>query len=142
MAFTDDVWVFDNVVTFNVDWSSGARELHYSFVQFIHTDNITAAGSVQGDATLLAGGGVHIVTTVASGTGVILTPNANVSGLVMEVYNLGANNLNVYPAVGHNIIDIGGTDLGANTPYVLSVGKIVEFRSRDANTWFVWNVRG
>jgi len=64
------------------------------------TNTITAAGTVQGDATALTTD-YNMVTTVAASTGVRL-PTA-VAGMTVVVTNRGANTLNVWPAVGDTI---------------------------------------
>lgn len=61
---------------------------------------ITAAGTVQGDATTLAAGRyvLHEIETVAANTGVVLqTPSA---GDYHIIVNRGANNLKIYPHSG------------------------------------------
>ena len=136
--YREEPVVFGGAVTFNVDWSSGARELHYSFIHNVVTDNITAAGTVQGDATLLSGGRMHRVTTVPANSGVILTPNANVSGLYMNVLNHGANALNIYPQVGATITTEANVNLGANIPIVLAVGTSIQLVSLGALAWVEW----
>lgn len=65
---------------------------------------ITAAGTVQGDATALTKK-VNEVTTTAAATGVRL-PTA-VAGYVVYVFNRGANTLNIYPASGAQINALG-----------------------------------
>jgi len=138
MAYTKEPWVFDYTVVFNVDWSSGARELHYSFVHEIVTDNLVAAGATQGTATALAGGGRHRVVTVPVGTGVILPVTQNVSGLKFNVLNQGANALNIYPGVGHSITTVAGVNLGVNIPFVAAVGTNTQLVSLTATTWVEW----
>lgn len=82
--------------------------------------SLTATGTVQGDAFLLASLWNRL-TTVAAGTGVIVT-NATI-GLDMVVVNAGANTLNVYPPVGGQI-----NALAVNAPYVLAVNTMVVVR--------------
>ena len=79
------------------------------------TTGITAAGTNQSTATLLSVG-YNKVSTVASGTGVIL-PSNPVVGASVTVDNYGANTLEVYPQTGGTI---GG--LSANTPTSLLNG--------------------
>lgn len=61
----------------------------------------TATGTTQATA-LEIGHGVNVITTVASGTGVVLSRRA-VPGDAIFVYNDGANDLNVYPYTGETI---------------------------------------
>lgn len=75
------------------------------------TTGVSAAGTVQGDATALSDGiDIHYVGTVASGTGVILA-NAG-AGAKITVINDGANALKVYPPSGHTIAGLA-TDAAA-----------------------------
>lgn len=138
MAYVEDPWRFGNIVTFDVDGSFGARMIFYSFVHEFVTDNVVAAGATQGTATLLAGGGRHRIITTPVGSGVILTPNANISGLKMFVLNHGANALNVYPQVGGSINTIANVNLGVNIPFVVAVGTSTTFVSLGATSWQEW----
>src|SRR5579884_2065111 len=83
------------------------------------SQNLTATGSTQGTALAIpAGQDLSIVTTTATGTGVVL-PSAGVSrSEEYVVANHGANALLVYPPSGGQI----GT-LGANAGYSLAAGK-------------------
>ena len=76
---------------------------------------ISAAGTTQATATLLIGG-ISWITTVASGSGVIL--NFTNPGTSQTVYNAGANAVTVYPPVGMKIAQLPtntGMTLGTNT---------------------------
>jgi len=69
-------------------------------------DNITALGTNQGNATVIAGTPTAInVTTVAAGTGILLFPSW--TGAEIAINNLGANALLIYPN-GTETIDSGG----------------------------------
>ena len=88
---------------------------------------LTAAGANQGAALALTND-INIVTTTASGTGVVLpTPTV---GRVVVVINRGANPLNVYPAVGHSI---NGT---ANSAVVLAANATMIVHGATVTTWF------
>jgi len=81
---------------------------------------ISAAGTTQGTATVLARKQFTSVTTVASGTGV-LAPSL-VENDVLYVVNNGANILLVYPAVGTTINALlvnGGFSVAAGRTGVL-----------------------
>lgn len=138
MAYTKESWIFDGLARFLVDTNFDARTIFNSFVHRFMTGAVVAAGTDQAGATLLAGGGTHLVETVPVNSGVRLTANAGtVSGLIMEVYNTGANPLNIYPATDHKIIRISGFDIGDNNPYVLGVRQWVELRSLTSTSWQV-----
>jgi len=79
--------------------------------------SISAAGTTQATATLLFNG-LNQVTTVASGSGVVLfggTGGATNQGTVQMVYNGGANALKVYPPLG-----VGINGLAANSAHLLA----------------------
>jgi hypothetical protein len=82
-------------------------------------DNITAAGTIQTNATLLTDN-INIVTTVPSNSGVIL-PIA-VAGYRIIVRNNSASTLRVYPNIGANIN--GGT---SNVSVTLSASASIEY---------------
>lgn len=104
-----------------------SRVLTAASINLSTTTNISAAGTTQGTATALTSDN-NIVTTVSSGTGVVLpTP---VSGRIIYVKNSGANSLNVYPASGHSI-----NALSANTPYVLTAGRLAGFLGQSTTAW-------
>ena len=70
---------------------------------------VSAAGSAQGDATLLNGSDITEVSTTAASTGVRLPPVT--VGDTMFVYNGGASTLTVYPATGE-FIDAASVNVG------------------------------
>lgn len=92
---------------------------------------ISAAGTVQGDATLLAAD-INNVTTVAANSGVIF-PTA-VAGMRLSVFNNGANDLDVYPATGAQV-----NALGANAPFILAVGAKLDYVATSATQWYTLN---
>ena len=83
------------------------------------TIGISAAGTVQGDATALTSS-VNVVSTVAAGSGVVLY-SASVPVDSQKIYNAGANQLNVYPPTGFNI-----NSLAANTAISLATNSAIE----------------
>jgi len=88
---------------------------------------LTAAGANQAAALALTND-INIVTTTASGTGVVLpTPTV---GRVVVVINRGASALNVYPAVAHNINGI------TNSAVVLAINATMIVRGATITTWF------
>ena len=80
---------------------------------------ITAAGTVQGDATALTSH-VNVVSTVAANTGVILYSTA-VPVDSQVIFNGGANPLNVYPPSGSKI-----NNLPANGAVILPTNTVME----------------
>lgn len=95
------------------------------------TTAVTAAGTVQGNATVLTTT-LNNVTTVAAGTGVILPTTA--AGLRIVVRNGGANTLKVYPT-GTTTINAGG----AGVAFSLAVGGVLEFIAMSSTTWYTVN---
>lgn len=88
-------------------------------------NNLTAAGSTQGTALKLSAAN-NIITTTAASTGVQL-PAMN-TGDCVEVANLGANSLSVYPVTG------GAIQTGAaNAAFAVGAGKTAMFVARDAS---------
>lgn len=70
------------------------------------SSTVTAAGTNQATATALTSV-FNNVNNVASGTGVKLP--AALSGIVIEVYNTGANTLSIYSAAAETINGVAGT---------------------------------
>jgi len=76
---------------------------------------LSGAGTTQGTATSIVTS-INVVTTAAASTGVIL-PACEI-GDEVEILNLGANTLTVYPDSGARINQVatnGGFSLAANT---------------------------
>jgi hypothetical protein len=109
--------------------SAGTLDLT-STAQLIHSidASISAAGSTQGTATILAKT-INIVTTVNSGTGVVL-PSA-VAGMIIYIRNSGANSLNVYPA-SNDAINSGAT----NAAFVQGIGSTLQFIAASVSQWY------
>jgi len=93
------------------------------------TGGITAAGTIQGDATVISSN-YNIVTTVASGTGVILS-----GGGPQSVTNFGANDLKIYPPSGSTITTSSGA-LATDAPFTLGANMAITFVKTGATTWF------
>lgn len=91
---------------------------------------LTAAGSTQGTALTLTSE-INVVSTVASGTGVLL---GNAVGGTFIVINAGANALSVYPVSGAQI-----NSLGTNNAYSLSAGQKLEFVQTSATQYYTLN---
>ncbi len=96
---------------------------------FPSNETVAAAGTVQGDATVLGALCVHIVNTVASGAGVKL-PSPGAAGAHRVVINTGANALLIYPN-GTQTIDA----LGASTAYSLAAGTSRYFDAATTTSW-------
>lgn len=92
------------------------------------TTAITAAGSTQGTATAIYSD-VNVVSTAAASTGVLLPSNRS-AGDTVEVVNLGANSLSVYPPTGGNI-NTGA----ANAAFAVASTKGAVFRQVTATQW-------
>ena len=90
--------------------------------------SITAAGSTQGTATLLANS-YNVVTTVSSGTGVIFP--VPIPGTMITITNKGANALNVYP---NSSAQIDGT--AVNNAVSLPVNATVTYMSSSTTQWY------
>jgi hypothetical protein len=89
---------------------------------------ITAAGTTQGTGTALTSD-FNIVTTTASGTGVVLP--TTVAGKETLVVNRGANALLVYPATGAAI-----DGLSANIAISIPVNSWIKFDASSATQWY------
>lgn len=89
---------------------------------------ITAAGTTQATAQAIYAD-VNIVTVAAASSGVLL-PADRAVGDTVEVTNLGANALAVYPPTGGNI----GTG-AANAAFSVPVSKTARFRLVSATQW-------
>lgn len=92
--------------------------------------NLTATGSVRGDALLLTAYW-NDVTTVPPGTGVRLF-DLEGGALTIRIRNGGANDLNAYPHDADDQIN----DLGAGNPYVIPPGKIATIELIDGGQWY------
>ena len=92
---------------------------------------ITAAGTVQADATALAQGySLYQISVVAAGTGVRLWTTVQGSEDIM-VFNAGANTLNLFPASGDQI-NLAGTD----NAVTLASGTGLVLRSLNTTQWY------
>lgn len=96
-------------------------------VSFVN--NITAAGSSQGTATVLTPAMAYNVTTVAASTGVLLP--ASVAGAEVAIANNGANALLIYP---------NGTDkinaLAAGAGFSAAAGTVTILYCFAAGQWY------
>ena len=89
---------------------------------------ISAAGSTQGTGTALANT-VNIVSTVASGAGVVL-PTA-VAGMTVYITNTSANSLLVYPATGAVI-----NELSTNAGYSQATKATIHYVAASSTQWY------
>jgi hypothetical protein len=92
------------------------------------TNSITAAGTTQGTGTVLTTD-YAVVTTTASGTGVVLP--AGLAGRTVRVTNRGANALLVYPASGAQI-----DALGSNVAISVIVNGTLQINAISATQWY------
>jgi len=93
--------------------------------------SITAAGTTISDATDLAAS-INIITTAAASTGVQL-PSSMVSDQV-EILNLGANSVTVYPDSSSNQIN----QLSAGSGFTLAANTAVKLRKFSTTRWMAW----
>jgi hypothetical protein len=92
---------------------------------------VSAAGSTQGTATVIASE-INVVSTVASGAGVAFpTPSA---GMRITIINTSANALLVYPASGGTI-----NSLALNAAFSQAAGARLEFIATSATQWYTLN---
>lgn len=115
-----------------VSWAAGTRDIMLTLPAErgvgLGTVVTSAAGTVQGDATLITGL-VTVLTTVAASTGVRLpTLSSNVD---RRVVHYGANDLKVYPPSGGTIN--GGS---TNAAVTLVANQSVLFVTADGAAWY------
>jgi hypothetical protein len=89
---------------------------------------VSAAGTVQGDATALTKE-INVVSTVETGAGVVLP--AAVAGMVLIINNTSANTLNVYPASG-GAINLDST----NAAYLHTSGASIQYYATSGTQWY------
>jgi len=89
--------------------------------------SVSAAGTVQGDATLLTKT-YNIVTTATTNQGVILPDPTG--GLKYTIANASGNNIKIYPAVGDSINS--GT---ANDPITVPTGATKDLIGTSVSNW-------
>jgi hypothetical protein len=107
---------------------SGANIIASSYhIRSVGT-GITAAGSTQGTGTALTKE-INVVSTVASGAGVVL-PTA-VAGMAIVITNTSANALLVYPAV-NGIINTAA----ANASFSQPAGATLQFVAPTTTQWY------
>jgi len=94
-------------------------------------DNVTATGTTQATAAPIYGDNVIVTTTPAS-SGVIFSGASLSAGDILQVYNLGANALLVYPVVGSTI-----NALAVNAGFSVAAGKAAFFTVRANSTTMV-----
>ena len=125
--------VDDNFTALNTDkYESGDSP---TFADVVHTGSITegndvavsAAGTIQGDATVLTKT-YSVVTTATADQGVVLVTPA--AGLESKVRNDTLVNIKVYPASGHAI-----NDETANTALDLAPGATMKLIGVSATAW-------
>ena len=93
------------------------------------TTGITAAGSVQGTATVLTKE-INVVSTVSSGANGVVLPIA-VAGMVLIINNTSANTLSVYPATG------GAVNSGSvNDAYPHVSGASLQYYATSGTQWY------
>ena len=111
----------------------------------VQTTGITAAGTNQATATALAAPtffaspATFVVSTVASGTGVVLP--AAIAGMDITVVNAGANPLLVYPATGGSI-DGAAANAPMSIPPAGGAVNLVAYGTTVGGTTGTWNRAG
>jgi len=100
-----------------------------SFQTVSNLSGLTAhAGGGQGSATALTAMNNRVTTVTTTGDSVILP--ANFPGMVIGVFNAGANSCNVFPDSGASI-----NGAGTNTAYALASSRNAVFYCLAANVW-------
>jgi len=92
---------------------------------------VTAAGTVIGDAFDLIAS-INVITTAGASSGVQL-PSAMIGDQV-EILNLGANTVTVYPDSTSNRIN----QLTAGTGFALGINTAVKLRKFSSTRWMAW----
>ena len=110
---------------------SGANIISTAYTIASVGTSISAAGTAQGNATAI-GNMFNVVSTVASGAGVVL-PTA-VAGMRISVINTSANALLVYPA-SNGIIN----SAAANAAYSQPAGARLDYISTSSTQWYTLN---
>ena len=99
-------------------------------------DAVSAAGTVQGDATTITNQ-VNTITTCAAGAGVILRVAANDPiGSLRRFLNITANNCQLYPDSGSSIYN--GAALSANTATQIFPNTPMNIIRTGATQWRVF----
>jgi hypothetical protein len=109
----------------------GANLISTAYTIASVSTGISAAGTAQGNATAL-GNMFNVVSTVASGAGVVL-PTA-VAGMRISVINTSANALLVYPATSGII-----NSAAANAAYSQPAGARLDYISTSGTQWYTLN---
>lgn len=107
---------------------TGANVTTSSYVIRSVATAISAAGSIQGDATALTKD-INVISTVSAGQGVRL-PTA-VAGMVIIVNNTSATNMNVYPATSAAI-----NSLATNAAYTHVAGASLQYYAVSTTQWY------
>ncbi|MEE9354190.1 MAG: hypothetical protein V3U75_01235 [Methylococcaceae bacterium] len=124
-AATGDLAVVVNSVTGRRYIESGGGVLALSQI----TAGITAdTGSSQGDGPLTSS--INQISVCANAGDAVTMPSA-VAGYLVEIYNDGANAMDVFPASGDNL------GAGADTAVSLAAGANITYRSIDVTNWKV-----
>jgi len=92
---------------------------------------VTASGTTIADAFDLIAS-INVLTTVASGTGVQLP--SGMIGDQVEILNLGANTVTVYPDSSTTRIN----QLTAGTGFSLGINTAVKLRKFSSTRWIAW----
>lgn len=124
-----------NITSGNVYANTGTIQGNYIVSLTNHVfataTGLAAAGTNQGTALSITKD-INVISTVASGTGVVLP--ATSGGLRITIINTGANSLNVYPASSAQI-----NALGSNIAYSLATGARLDFLSVSSTQWYTLN---
>lgn len=102
------------------------------FVSYGTSPAVTAAGTVQANATAITRP-ISVVSTVAAGANSVIFPTAE-AGMRLLILNTSATALNVYPASGAGI-NAGGT----NVAYSLPAGGKLEYVAVSTTLWYSLN---
>jgi hypothetical protein len=106
-----------------------AQSINHTF-----TNGITATGTTQATATVIASGFALVeIDTVAASTGINLPPA--LPGIMIHFYNNGANTLTLYPAVANNPISAAQDTINNGTSTTLATHTALSCFSAKAGVW-------
>jgi hypothetical protein len=128
-TWTGNVTLSGNLTLSGANSHTGTSNSFSNPITYKGTTGITAfAGGGQASATALTAE-INYVTTVATAADSVKLPTAAL-GLRIEIFNLGAASLNIFPASG------GAIDaLATNAAYALAAGSSQAFDGQSATQW-------
>lgn len=101
-----------------------------SFVGVTQADGLTATGTTQGTALLVPATINHFTTVAVGAAGARLPPIAQVKHAYILVANSNATTLNLYPATGEEI-----NQLGTNAPTTVTINRALLMFPVSSTRW-------